>query len=107
MASARWRTRDRKNSCPVPRAVPSTAAWRARRSSRATEMTDASPACAWLGSGLKDPAEFRSWVISHLQALELRTETYSIQGGGTTWSGFAVPLAPALATTALGRVARG
>src|SRR5262249_7793288 len=84
MASARWRTRDRKNSCPVPRAVPSPTAPRARRSSRTAEMTDASPAPlgAWRGSRLKDPAAFGSWVMRHLQALELRTETCSVEGGG-------------------------
>src|SRR6516162_4832930 len=60
MASARWRTRDRKNSWPVPPAVPSTTARRARRSSGTTATADLSPAS-------NDSAEGASWVRRHLQ----------------------------------------
>src|SRR5262245_31408949 len=42
MASARWRTRERKNSRPTPPAVPSTTARRACKSSGTTEAADAS-----------------------------------------------------------------
>src|SRR5262245_16535029 len=38
MASARWRTKLRKNSCPVRAAVSSTIAWRAARSSVRTDV---------------------------------------------------------------------
>src|ERR1700737_225839 len=83
MASARWRTRDRKNSCPVPPAVPSTTARRACKSSGTAEAADASPALvrAARGSSLNDPGEFGSWVMRHLQVHELRTKTCSVQEG--------------------------
>jgi hypothetical protein len=43
MASARWRTSDRKNSWPMPAAVPSTTARRACKSSGTAEAADPSP----------------------------------------------------------------
>src|ERR1700682_6501579 len=83
MASARWRTRDRKNSWPVAAAVASTTARRALKSSGTAEADDASPATvkAARGSSLNDPTEFGSWVMRHLQVHELRRETCSVQEG--------------------------
>src|SRR5262249_51211135 len=85
MASARWRTRDRKNSRPTPPAVPSTTARRACRSSGTAAAADVSPTPvgAWRGSSSNDPAEFASWFMRRLQARELWTKTAVGRSGGS------------------------
>src|SRR5262249_48781516 len=81
MASARWRTRERKNSWPMPAAVPSTTARRACRSSRTAETTGESPALvgARRGSCVNGPAACGSGVMRHLQARGLWTQACSAQ----------------------------
>src|SRR6266481_5296752 len=76
MASAKWRTRDWKNSWPVPRAVPSTTARRARRSSRTAEADDPSraPADPRRDERFNNPAELDSCVMRYFQACEMRWE---------------------------------
>src|SRR5262245_21493264 len=66
MASARCWTRDRKNSWPMPAAVPSTTACRARRSS-GTSAADVSlaPALRW-PSRVATTARFGSKVMPPL-----------------------------------------
>src|SRR5262245_58328916 len=83
MASARWRTRDRKNSRPVPAAVPSTTARRACKSSGTTEAAAVSPApaAASRGPGSDDRAESGSWVMRRLRARELRTQRAAGRSG--------------------------
>src|SRR6266849_9052062 len=76
MASAKWRTRDWKNSWPVPRAVPSTTARRARRSSCTAEADDFSraPAGPRHVECFNNPAELDSSVMRCFQACEMRWE---------------------------------